>query len=177
MTTPKKLSPNQINHFRTHGYLPYSTIFSAKEINALQQAYMDCLNRLHHENQLKNIRPGTRDDGAVSCWMAFDDATVDNGCMWVLPNHHHKLWDHSRIKSGGYTMTDPDESQAIPIELKAGQIMFHHGATPHRTLPNTTENHRRALAIHYMDATARPLGGNRESEPPENMPVVRGTTS
>lgn len=250
MTTQKKLSPNQINHFRTHGYLPYSTIFSAKEINALQQAYMDCLNRLHHKNQLKNIRPGTRDDGAttevyqircahllhplfgdlirdpsildpvenligpnlklilcqglykpphtggeitwhqddyyfrvnkknaiVSCWLAFDDATVDNGCMWVLPNHHRKLWDHSRIKSGGYTMTDPDESQAIPIELKAGQIMFHHGATPHRTLPNTTENHRRALAIHYMDATARPLGGNRESEPPENMPVVRGTTS
>ena len=115
-----------------------------------------------------------KENAVVSCWMAFDNATVDSGCMWVIPRYHHKLWDHSRIKFGGHKMIDPDESQAIPIELEAGQIMFHHGAAPHKTLPNTTENHRRALAIHYMDATSRPLGGNREAEPPENMPIVRG---
>ena len=42
------------------------------------------------------------------------------------------------------------------------------------TVPIATDTHRRALAIHYMDATARALGGNREQESPENMPVVRG---
>jgi hypothetical protein len=30
------------------------------------------------------------------------------------------------------------------------------------------------MAMHYMDAHARPLGGNREAEPADNMPVVRG---
>ena len=82
---------------------------------------------------------------------------------------------HEVIAGGGFQfqMTEPDEVKAKPLELKAGQIMFHHGAMPHRTLPNTTNRPRRAMAIHYMDATARTLGGNREAEPPENMPVVR----
>jgi ectoine hydroxylase-related dioxygenase (phytanoyl-CoA dioxygenase family) len=70
-------------------------------------------------------------------------------------------------------MSGVDESLAVPLELAAGQVMFHHGATPHRSL--TTPLPRRAIAIHYMDARARPLGGNRESEPAGNMPLVRGT--
>lgn len=112
-------------------------------------------------------------NAVVSCWMAFDDVTRENGCMWVIPRAHHQLWDHEGIEAAGYAMSNPDEGAAIPIEIKAGQMMFHHGATPHRTLPNTTDSPRRALAIHYMDATAR-LGGNREAEPPENTPIVRG---
>ena len=93
--------------------------------------------------------------------------------MWVIPRAHHQLWDHEGIEASGYAMSNPDEEAAIPIEIEAGQMMFHHGATPHRTLPNTTDGPRRALAIHYMNATAS-LGGNREAEPPENTPIVRG---
>lgn len=119
----------------------------------------------------------SKDNAVVSCWMAFDDATLDNGCMWVIPGAHTGLWAHESLESAGYAMTDPDESRAIPLELNAGQIMFHHGCTPHRTLPNTTSRPRRALAIHYMDATARPLGGNRAAEPPAHMPVVRGAAT
>jgi ectoine hydroxylase-related dioxygenase (phytanoyl-CoA dioxygenase family) len=74
-------------------------------------------------------------------------------------------------------MLGADESKATPLELSAGRFMLHHGATPHRTLANTTDNPRRALAIHYMDATAHTLDGNREAEPPENMPIVRGASA
>lgn len=118
-----------------------------------------------------------KENAVASCWLTFDQATVDSGCMWVLPGAHTQLWDHESLESPGYRMLDADESKATPLELAAGQIMFHHGATPHRTLPNTTDHPRRALAIHYMDATARTLGGNREAEPPENMPIVRGTAT
>ena len=113
-------------------------------------------------------------NAVVSCWMAFDDATIDSGCMWVLPGAHDGLHEHEQLGSAGYAMTGLDETKAIPIELKAGQIMLHHGATPHRTLPNTTDGERRAMAIHYMDATAPLLGDNREDVPPENTPIVRG---
>lgn len=112
-------------------------------------------------------------NAVVSCWMAFDEATRDNGCMWVIPGAHDRLREHRSIEAGGYVMTAPDESAAVPLEMAAGQMMFHHGATPHRTLPNTTGGQRRALAIHYMDAKAKILGGQREDEPPENTPVVR----
>ncbi|SVD10540.1 uncharacterized protein METZ01_LOCUS363394, partial [marine metagenome] len=37
-------------------------------------------------------------------------------------------------------------------------------------------NPHHARAIHYMDATARSLDGNREAELPENMPIVRGAS-
>jgi phytanoyl-CoA hydroxylase len=114
------------------------------------------------------------DRPVVSCWLAFDDATVDNGCMWVLPRQHDRLRDHETLGSG-YAMSGVDASQAVALELAAGQVMFHHGATPHRTLANTTHSQRRAMAIHFMDATAQPLGGNRQAEPDDNMPVVRGT--
>jgi phytanoyl-CoA hydroxylase len=110
----------------------------------------------------------------VSCWVSFDAATVDNGCMWVLPGQHDRLREHESLGPGGFAMIDADEARAVPVELAAGQVMFHHGAIPHRTLPNTTDGPRRAMAMHYMDAHARPLGGNREAEPADNMPVVRG---
>ncbi len=116
----------------------------------------------------------SKPNAVVSCWMAFGDATLDNGCMWVIPKVHTQLWEHEEIESSGYIMSDPDEAAAIAVPLSAGQMMFHHGATPHRTLPNTTDQPRRALAIHYMDAQATILGGNRENEPPENTPILRG---
>ena len=64
--------------------------------------------------------------------MAFEDVTTENGCMWVIPRAHDRLWDHEGIESAGYVMREPDEASAIPVELKAGQMMFHHGSTPHR---------------------------------------------
>ena len=113
-------------------------------------------------------------NAVVSCWLTFDDATVDNGCMWVIPGAHKRMVEHRDVPSGnGFYISDVDESKAVPLAMPRGHCMLHHGLMPHRTLANTTSSHRRALAIHYMDATARPSGSRRQ-EPPENMPVVRG---
>ena len=113
-------------------------------------------------------------DAVVSCWLTFDDATVDSGCMWVIPGGHKRMLSHQTVPSGsGYYMPDTDETDAVAIELKRGQCMLHHGLMPHRTLANTSASHRRALAIHYMDATANP-SESRQREPAENTPVVRG---
>ena len=114
------------------------------------------------------------DRPVVSCWLAFDAATVDSGCMRVLPRHHDRLREHEAVGSAGYVMTGADESREVALELAPGQLMFHHGATPHRTLANSTDCQRQAMAIHYMDARARPLGDGREAEPADNMPIVRG---
>ncbi len=245
MLATHALTVEEVDRFRTEGYLACRPVFTINELAAYRRAYDACLERLRQEQVLKNIRPGRREDGTpsevyqircahllharfadlirdarlldkvesiigpalrlilcqglykpphtggeiawhqddyyfrvgkenavVSCWMAFDDATLDNGCMWVLPRAHDRLRQHERLESG-YAMSDVDETSAIPIELKVGQIMLHHGAMPHRTLTNTTDGPRRALAIHYMDATAPLLGDNRENEPAENTPIVR----
>jgi len=115
-----------------------------------------------------------KEDAVVSCWLALDDATVDNGCMWVVPGMHRSMLEHEDDReAGGKKIVALDDSAAVPVELKAGQCMFHHGLAPHRTLPNTSDRHRRALAIHYMDGLAKPLDSDRKFDP-DTMPVVRG---
>ena len=113
-------------------------------------------------------------DAVVSCWLTFDQATVDNGCMWVLPGAHRRMVDHQTAPSGnGFYIPQLDESRALAIPLGPGECMLHHGLMPHRTFANTTDRPRRALAIHYMDASAQPSQA-RQQEPPENRPLVRG---
>ncbi|MCX5660823.1 MAG: phytanoyl-CoA dioxygenase family protein [Planctomycetota bacterium] len=115
-------------------------------------------------------------DAVVSCWFAIDEATIGNGCMWVLPRHHRELMPHvPTVDKQGYELATVDEATAVACELPPGHAMFHHGLTPHQSLPNTTDRPRRAVAMHFMSGSARPLGDNRMAEPAENMPVVRGT--
>jgi len=115
-------------------------------------------------------------NAVVSAWLTLDDVDEKNGCMWVIPRAHHGLVSHvpTENKDGVY-IPDADESRAVPLRMKAGEIMFHHGATPHRTLANESERPRRALAMHFMDAGCIPLGEGRAEEPVENMPLLRGT--
>lgn len=103
----------------------------------------------------------TRDRSLTGAWIALDDATVENGCLWVIPGshkhgilwpqHHHedRRFDCSE-ETGGFPYTDED---AIPVEVKAGAIVFFNGYLLHRSLPNHAKTgYRRVLVNHYMSA-------------------------
>ena len=121
-------------------------------------------------------------DAVASCWLALDDATVDNGCMWVVPGAHRRMYDHQKNwdpkDKKGFFFSIKDESfldaGAKPIEIKRGQCLFHHGLMPHRSLGNTSSRMRRAFATHFFDATVPILRDLYQSMPPENTPVLRG---
>lgn len=103
----------------------------------------------------------TRDRSLTGAWLALDDATTENGCLWVLPGSHRPgvIWpnrDHEDRRfdctheSYGYPFRDED---ALPVEVKAGSVVFFNGYLLHRSLPNTKESgYRRALVNHYMSA-------------------------
>lgn len=103
----------------------------------------------------------TRDRSLIGAWIAIDDATVDNGCLWILPGSHRAgvLWPmHAHTdkrfdcthESYGFPFRDED---AVPVEVKAGSIVFFNGYTLHRSLPNRKETgYRRVLVNHYMSA-------------------------
>lgn len=98
----------------------------------------------------------------VTCWIALDEVTVENGCMWVIPGSHQgELHDHSQpwTVGGRVDMQVPDDkierSRETPITLSAGSCSFHHSMLLHRSGPNQTKSHRRGLAIHYMSAQSR----------------------
>ncbi len=103
----------------------------------------------------------TRDRSLTGGWIALDDATVQNGCLWVIPGSHKRgiLWpqkDHDNrefdctMESVGFPYTDAD---AIPVEVKAGTILFFNGYLLHRSLKNRAKTgYRRVLVNHYMSA-------------------------
>ena len=96
----------------------------------------------------------------VSCWIALDDATVDNGCMTMIPGSHK--WGPVAREYRQAFLARPELPAPVPVELKAGECMFHHGLTWHRTGANTTPHRRRGLALHYISAETIYLGIENE---------------
>jgi len=92
---------------------------------------------------------------AISIWIALDDATVENGCVHVLPGSHKLAnFENSRI---GQNMGDlfevyPEfkELEPVTVEIKAGSASLHNGLTAHAAGPNMTPRWRRAMTCAYM---------------------------
>lgn len=100
----------------------------------------------------------TRDQSLVGAWIAIDDATVDNGCLWIIPGRPGYMMH--RVKNDNNEYADVDtidvstyKDQAIPVEVKSGTVVFFNGYTLHSSLRNkTTDCFRTALVNHYMSA-------------------------
>ena len=93
---------------------------------------------------------------AISIWIALDDATMQNGCMYYLPGSH-KIGDFNRKGGFGPNMGAIfDEYPAlksvepVAVELKAGSAAFHNGQMAHAAGPNMTPYPRRAMTCAYM---------------------------
>lgn len=92
---------------------------------------------------------------AISLWIALDDATLANGCMWYLPGTH-KL---ARYENAGIGQNISDLFRCYPewraIEpvgcpCRAGAAVFHNGLTAHGAGANMTNRPRRAMTCAYM---------------------------
>lgn len=103
----------------------------------------------------------TRDRSLTASWIALDDATVENGCLWILPGSHKRgviypdrEHDDERFDCTVELFDFPyKDEDAVPVELTTGSVVLFNGYLLHRSLPNSGKNgFRRALANHYMSA-------------------------
>jgi len=100
----------------------------------------------------------TRDRSLTGVWIAIDDATVENGCLWIIPGKPGYIM--KRVENNSKEYADVDtvdvsafEKSAIPVEVKSGSVVFFHGYTLHSSLRNKTNDcFRTALVNHYMSA-------------------------
>lgn len=91
--------------------------------------------------------PDTR---ALSCWVALDDANVDNGCMWYLPKSHlQPIRTHRQINGKGALTCEVNEADAVAVAVNAGDCVIHHGNTAHYSRGNSTDKRRRAFITNY----------------------------
>ena len=95
----------------------------------------------------------------VTCWVALADATVENGCMQVLP----RVWkggylEHHRGPGG--TAVSPEampETAPLPVPVRKGGAVFMHRCTPHGSTPNYSDGVRWSLDLRYQP-TGTPTG-------------------
>lgn len=100
----------------------------------------------------------TRDKSLVGAWIAIDDATIENGCLWIVPGRPGFIMQ--RVKNDNHEYADVDtvdvsaySDQMIPVEVSSGAVVFFNGYTLHSSQRNkTTDCFRTALVNHYMSA-------------------------
>jgi phytanoyl-CoA hydroxylase len=106
----------------------------------------------------------------------LDDADVENGCLQVIPGRHNDgLLNHSQDGYFVGKVVDPvDESQAVPLEGKAGTGIFMHAMTPHASVTNLSNRPRRTVILSYRAADSFPLFTGDTNEMEGFTRLVRG---
>lgn len=100
-----------------------------------------------------------------SVWIALDDATLENGCMRVLPgSHRHGLIEHKPIRDFQVDESQLDLSNEVAVPLHRGGALFFHSLLLHATSDNLSDKPRRAMIVSYM------RGDSRFTGPPERTP-------
>ena len=114
-----------------------------------------------------------------TAWIALDDATLENGCLQVIPGSHRgeHFYKHNVNNDGGLTLnqeldaTEFDDADARPVLLKAGQVSFHDSFLVHGSEPNRSDHRRAGYVVRLMPASCvwdRKFGGRVGEEVPRH---------
>jgi hypothetical protein len=114
----------------------------------------------------------------VTAWVALSPATVASGCMRFLPGthkmevvaHNDTFAADNMLTRGQEVSVEVDESQAVDIELRPGEMSLHHVKLIHGSNPNRSDDRRIGFAIRYLPTHVRQAVGARDS-----AVLVRGT--
>jgi len=95
-------------------------------------------------------------DGMVTVWVALEEATVANGCLFYGNGTHlGPVVAHTAPADEPFNLQIPAEVAAqqtmTAAPVSCGGVSFHHGLTFHQSSANTSDRWRRALAMHYVN--------------------------
>jgi ectoine hydroxylase-related dioxygenase (phytanoyl-CoA dioxygenase family) len=100
----------------------------------------------------------TGDLHMVTVWVPLVEATVENGCCWVIPGSHHwGLLDGARGADSNVRMEEDVEKRGtpVPIPLKPGGALFMSNLTVHTSKLNTTRKSRWSIDFRYFPTPER----------------------
>ena len=115
-------------------------------------------------------------ENILTAWIALSPATRENGVMKVIPGSHRTIVPHreaaasNMLLRGQEVSVDVDESKAVYMELKAGEMSLHHGLMFHGSENNNSHERRVGFAVRYIPTRVKPLDGL----PRDSAMLVRG---
>lgn len=134
----------------------------------------------------------TRRDGStpieLTVWLAFTEATKDNGCLKFLPGSH-RTWRYDELRRikhvsqrenadplkytfFGYDYDElklspgwsPDEGGATHVEMRAGQFVIFTARCIHGSLPNVSRRQRMGFAVRVVPTHVKVYDGMTQFE-------------
>jgi ectoine hydroxylase-related dioxygenase (phytanoyl-CoA dioxygenase family) len=102
---------------------------------------------------------------ACTLWVALDDSTLENGCLYFIPGSHQRrltaVGDLGPALGALFAAHPEAAARPFPSPLRAGGCSFHNGHTIHGAGANMTPGRRRAMTTAFMPADAR-FNGRRD---------------
>jgi phytanoyl-CoA hydroxylase len=172
LTRPKALAINKIGHalhdrvpeFRAFCRLPsivgvlreigYDPAMLWQTMYIFKQPRIGGEVRWHQDASYLRTRPSS----VVGFWVAVEDATRENGCLWVQPGGHRSALrevyevDHHSGR-GMMKQLDgapwPDTRQARAVEAPSGSLVIFHDHMPHYSSTNRSGKSRHAFTMHF----------------------------
>jgi phytanoyl-CoA hydroxylase len=118
----------------------------------------------------------TEPPSVVGLWFALEDASLDNGCLEVLPGGHRLGLRRRYQREGDRAKTTILDASAWPsegwrpLEVPAGTLVAFDGLLPHRSAANRSGRSRCAYTLHVIDARAQYAADNWLRRPAD-MPL------
>ena len=113
-------------------------------------------------------------------WFALEDATLENGCLWVEPGGHRGPLRELFVREGDRVIKQtldstpwPSTAQARALPVRAGSLVCFHGLLPHYSAPNRSAISRHAYSLHVTDAQTRYSATNWLQRPANEL-ALRG---
>lgn len=102
--------------------------------------------------------PDADETEILTVWVAVTDATLENGCLCVVPGSHREgLVVHCRNKQIPDALVRDD---AVPVPMRRGSVLLMHRRTRHASLSNVSEDIRWSFDLRYQpigQPTGRPM--------------------
>ncbi|CAD5221367.1 unnamed protein product [Bursaphelenchus okinawaensis] len=100
-------------------------------------------------------------------WIAIDEASQENGCLWFIPGSHQG--PHPGYRFVRTFSTDPnekllifegkkptyDQSKFLPVPVPKGSMVLINGLVAHKSEPNTSDKSRHAYTVHVAEMVER----------------------
>lgn len=102
-------------------------------------------------------------------WLALSRATLENGCLWVLPGSQRgPVFEHipdtrPGASQGSKEIVSEDASGREPVVMEPGDVLFFHSYLMQMSTDNVADERRAAMVYHYGRAGSKALSPNVET--------------
>ncbi|XP_069333013.1 phytanoyl-CoA dioxygenase domain-containing protein 1 isoform X2 [Eulemur rufifrons] len=115
----------------------------------------------------------------LGIWLALEDATLENGCLWFIPGSHTSGVSRRMVRAPAGSASgisflgsepDRDNSLFVPTPVRRGALVLIHGEVVHKSEQNLSARSRQAYTFHLMDTSGTVWSPENWLQPTAELP-------